>query len=66
METNAFSVLSIQAEGGPRANQQHFDSKEDRLAHERSSHQANRTGPSVEDANTTVVEDRDRNTRKSA
>jgi len=46
--------------------QQHFDSEEDRLAHERTAHQVNRTGPSVEDANTTVVEDRDRNTRRSA
>jgi hypothetical protein len=43
-----------------------FSSEEDRLAHERSAHQVNRTGPSVEDANTTVVEDRDRNTRKFA
>lgn len=46
--------------------QQRFSSEEDRLAHERSAHQVNRTGPSVEDANTTVVEDRERNTRKSA
>jgi hypothetical protein len=46
--------------------QQRFDSEENRLAHERSAHQVNRTGPSVEDANTTVVEDRNRNTRKSA
>jgi uncharacterized Zn finger protein (UPF0148 family) len=46
--------------------QQRFNSEEDRLAHERSAHQVNRTGPSVEDANTTVVEDRERNTRKSA
>ena len=46
--------------------QQRFSSEEDRLAHERSAHQVNRTGPSVEDANTTVVEDGERNTRKSA
>jgi hypothetical protein len=46
--------------------QQRFSSDEDRLAHERSAHQVNRTGPSVEDANTTVVEDRERNPRKSA
>ena len=46
--------------------QQRFSSEEDRLAHERSAHQVNRTGPSVEDANTTVVEERERNTRKSA
>ena len=45
---------------------QSFNSEEDRLAHERNAHQVNRTGPSVEDANTTVVEDRERNTRKSA
>jgi hypothetical protein len=37
-----------------------------RLAHELSAHQVNRTGPSVEDPNTTVVEDQVRNTRKSA
>ena len=46
--------------------QQSFHSEEDRLAHERSAHQVNRTGPSVEDSNTTVVEERDRNKRKSA
>ena len=45
---------------------QRFTSEEDRLAHERSAHQVNRTGPSVEDTNTTGVEDQDRNTRKSA
>ncbi len=45
---------------------QSFNSEEERLAHERSAHQVNRTGPSVEDPNTTVVEDRERNTRKSA
>ena len=46
--------------------QERFESEADRLAHERSTHQVNRTGPSVEDTNTTVVEDRDRNTRRSA
>ena len=46
--------------------QQRFNSEEYLLAHERSAHQVNRTGPSVEDPNTTVVEDRERNTRKSA
>ena len=45
---------------------QRFTSEEDRLAHERNAHQVNRTGPSVEDTNTTAVEDQDRNTRKSA
>ncbi|MGZ3699507.1 MAG: hypothetical protein ACXVCH_15560 [Bdellovibrionota bacterium] len=45
---------------------QRFSSEEDRLAHERSAHQVNHTGPSVEEANTTVVDDRERNTRKSA
>lgn len=45
---------------------QQFGSEEERLAHERSAHQINRTGPSVEDSNTTVVEERERNTRKSA
>ena len=44
--------------------QKGFSSEEDCLAHERSAHQVNRTGPSVEDANTTKVEDRERNTRK--
>ena len=42
---------------------QRFSSEEDRLAHERSAHQVNRTGPSVEDANTTKVEDGERNSR---
>lgn len=46
--------------------QQRFSSEEERMAHERSAHQINRTGPSVEDSNTTVVEDRERNTHKSA
>jgi hypothetical protein len=46
--------------------QERFSSEEDRLAHERSAHQVNPTGPSVENANTTVVDERDRNTRRSA
>jgi hypothetical protein len=46
--------------------QERFSSEHDRLAHERSAHQVNPTGPSVENANTTVVNDHDRNTRRSA
>ncbi|HET7208936.1 MAG TPA: hypothetical protein VFI95_20330 [Terriglobales bacterium] len=33
---------------------EHLNSEEERIAHERSAHNVGRTGPSVEDSNTTV------------
>lgn len=45
---------------------EHFGSEAEQLAHERAAHQINRTGPSVEDVNTTVADDSERNTRRSA